>query len=88
MHDDVVGQLLDSAATRLAAYGYLLTGSQVAGDELVQAAIVQVSVRHRRLRDVRALEGRVRASHANDSSGRDTQSRLVAGAAPEVWRSR
>ena len=62
MHDDVVGQLLDSAATRLAAYGYLLTGSRVAGDELVQAAIVQVSVRHRRLREVRALEGRVRVT--------------------------
>ena len=62
MDDDVVGQLLDTAAPRLAAYGYLLTGSQFAGDELVRAAIVKVSVRHRRLRDVRALEGRVRSA--------------------------
>ena len=60
MDDDVVGQLLDTAATRLAAYGYLLTGSQIAGDELIRSAIVKVSVRHRRLRDVRALEGRVK----------------------------
>src|SRR4051794_11499286 len=60
--DDVVGQLLDTAATRLAAYGYVLTGSQFASDELVQAAIVKVSVRHRRLGDVRALEGRVKSA--------------------------
>ncbi|MCR6711890.1 MAG: hypothetical protein NVV57_03970 [Demequina sp.] len=36
MADDPIGRLLDAAAGRLAAYGFLLTGSQQAGDRLVE----------------------------------------------------
>jgi RNA polymerase sigma factor (sigma-70 family) len=46
----------------LAAYGYLLTGSQHAGEDLVQDAIVKVFVKKRRLDNPRAAEGYVRAT--------------------------
>jgi len=62
MDDDLIGQLLDTAAGRLAAYGYLLTGSQHAGQDLVQDAIVKVFVKQRRLENVRAAEGYVRSA--------------------------
>jgi RNA polymerase sigma factor (sigma-70 family) len=60
--DEIIGELLDVAARRLAAYGYLLTGSQHAGEELVQAAIVKVFVRRRRIPNAQAAEGYVRAA--------------------------
>jgi len=60
--DEVLGELLDAAAPRLATYGYLLTGSQHAGEDLVQDAIVKVFVRRRRIPNVRAAEGYVRAA--------------------------
>jgi len=60
--DEIIGELLDVAARRLAAYGYLLTGSQHAGEELVQAAIVKVFVRRRKVAGVQAAEGYVRAT--------------------------
>ena len=47
MADDPIGRLLDAAAGRLAAYGFLLTGSQQAGDRLVEDAIVRVFSRRR-----------------------------------------
>jgi len=59
---DVLGDMLDLAADRLAAYGYLLTGSQQAGEDLVQDAIVKVFVRQRRLENARAAEAYVRAA--------------------------
>lgn len=59
---DVLGEMLDSAANRLAAYGYLLTGSQHAGEDLVQDAIVKVFVRRRSLDGPRAAEAYVRAA--------------------------
>jgi len=59
---ELLGELLDVAADRLAAYGYLLTGSQAAGEDLVQDAIVKVLVRRRRLPNVRAAEAYVRAA--------------------------
>lgn len=59
---DVLSELLDTSADRLAAYGYLLTGSQHSGEDLVQDAIVKVFVRHRRLDGVRAAEAYVRAA--------------------------
>lgn len=59
---ELLGELLDVAADRLAAYGYLLTGSQAAGEDLVQDAIVKVLVRRRRLPNVRAAESYVRAT--------------------------
>ena len=62
MDDDLIGQLLDAASGRLAAYGYLLTGSQHASQDLVQDAIVKVFVKRRRLDNVRAAEGYVRAA--------------------------
>ena len=62
MDDDLIGQLLDAAACRLAAYGYLLTGSQHAAEDLVQDAIVKVFVKHRRLDNVHAAESYVRAA--------------------------
>src|SRR6478735_5118485 len=62
MDDDLIGQLLDAAAKRLAAYGYLLTGSQHAGEDLVQGAIIKVFIKRRRLEDVRAAEAYVRAA--------------------------
>lgn len=62
MDDDPIGQLLDVAGARLSAYGYLLTGSQRAGEELLQSAIVKVLVRHRRLNNVPTLEAHVHAA--------------------------
>ncbi len=59
---DVLGEMLDVAAHRLAAYGYLLTGSQHAGEDLVQDAIVKVFVRQRRLDGPQAAEAYVRAA--------------------------
>lgn len=60
--DDLLGELLGRASRRLAAYGYLLTGSQHAGEDLVQDAIVKVFVRKRRIPNVAAAEGYVRAA--------------------------
>jgi len=59
---DVLGEMLDLAAHRLAAYGYLLTGSQHSGEDLVQDAIVKVFVRQRRLDGPAAAEAYVRAA--------------------------
>ena len=61
-HPDVLGEMLDVAAHRLASYGYLLTGSQHASEDLVQDAIVKVFSKRRRLDNARAAEGYVRAT--------------------------
>ncbi|WP_062518383.1 RNA polymerase sigma factor [Demequina gelatinilytica] len=60
--EHVVGALYASALPRLCAYGYLLTGSQADAEELVQAAIVKVFTRRRRLDGARAAEAYVRAA--------------------------
>ena len=60
--DALLTDLLERASGRLAAYGYLLTGSQHAGEDLVQDAIVKVFVRRRRLPNAAAAEGYVRAA--------------------------
>ncbi|GMA35242.1 sigma-70 family RNA polymerase sigma factor [Demequina litorisediminis] len=60
--DDLMRELLARAGGRLAAYGYLLTGTQHAGEDLVQDAIVKVFVRRRRLANAAAAEGYVRAA--------------------------
>ncbi len=60
--DELLGELLDRASKRLATYGYLLTGSQHAGEDLVQDAIVKVFVRRRRIPNAAAAEGYVRAA--------------------------
>ena len=62
MDEDLIGQLLDAAAGRLAAYGYLLTGQQRAGEDVVQDAIVKAFVRRRRPGNARAAETSVRAT--------------------------
>lgn len=49
MSEDPIGRLLDTAGARLAAYGYLLTGSRAAADALLHDAIVKVFVRRRRV---------------------------------------
>jgi RNA polymerase sigma factor (sigma-70 family) len=48
------------AGQRLAAFGFVLTGSQIEAEELVQEAIVKVLVRRPRLTDVASAEQYVR----------------------------
>lgn len=52
--------VLRVAGPRLAAYGYVLTGSQSDAEELVQEAIVKTFVRRPRLTDAAAAEQYVR----------------------------
>ena len=58
----VVADVYREAGSRLAAYGYVLTGSHHGAEELVQAAVVKTLVKRRRLDDHRAIEGYVRAT--------------------------
>ena len=59
---DLIDELLDAATGRLAAYGFLLTGSQPAGEALLQDAVTRVLVRHRMLSDPLDAEHRVRTA--------------------------
>lgn len=81
--DDVLVEMLDAAADRLAAYGYLLTGSQSAGEELVQAAVVKVFGRRSRFQGPQAAEGYVRATmrtvHIDAMRRESTWRRLLPG---------
>jgi len=61
-YEAVLRETLAGGAARLAAYGYLLTGSQDAGEELVQEAIVKVFARRRAIPNARAGEAYVRAT--------------------------
>lgn len=63
--EQIIEQLYDAAAGRLGAYGYLLTGSQAAGEELVQEAIVRVFVKRRRLTNLPMAESYVRTTMRN-----------------------
>lgn len=56
----VLAQLTRDAGPRLAAYGYVLTGSQSDAEELVQEAIVKTFTRRPRLTDLAAAEQYVR----------------------------
>jgi len=58
--DDVLVAMLDRAADRLGAYAYALTGSQHAGEELVQSALVKVIARRTRLTAPEQAEAYVR----------------------------
>jgi len=58
--DAVLAGLTRDAGPRLAAYGFILTGSQSDAEELVQEAIVKTFVRRPRLSDPRAAERYVR----------------------------
>jgi RNA polymerase sigma factor (sigma-70 family) len=58
--DGVLASLTRDAGPRLAAYGFILTGSQSDAEELVQEAIVKTFVRRPRLTEVAAAERYVR----------------------------
>ena len=58
--DEVLAGLTRTAGARLAAYGFILTGSQSDAEELVQEAIVKTFVRRPRLSDPAAAEQYVR----------------------------
>lgn len=59
---DLVDEMYRVALPRLCRYGFLLTGSEAEGEELVQAAIVKTFSRWRRFPEVGAAEGYVRAA--------------------------
>jgi RNA polymerase sigma-70 factor (ECF subfamily) len=59
---DIVAELYRNSLPRLGAYAYLLTGNYADAEELVQAAIVKVCARPRRLPDVASAEAYVRAA--------------------------
>lgn len=61
-YEVVLRETLAQGSARFAAYGYLLTGSQDAGEELVQEAIVKVFSRRRAIPNARAGEAYVRAT--------------------------
>lgn len=56
----ILEQLLRVAGSRLAAYGYVLTGSQSEAEELVQEAVVKTFVRRPRLDSLASAEQYVR----------------------------
>ena len=59
---DVIAQLYRHSLPRLGAYAFLLTGSHGEAEELVQAAIVKVCARPRRLTNLPQAEAYVRAA--------------------------
>ncbi|MCR6711893.1 MAG: sigma-70 family RNA polymerase sigma factor [Demequina sp.] len=59
---DVIAQLYRHSLPRLGAYAFLLTGSHAEAEELVQAAIVKVCARPRRLTNLPQAEAYVRAA--------------------------
>ena len=59
---DIVADLYRHSLPRLGAYAFLLTGNYSEAEELVQAAIVKVCSRPRRLADLPQAEGYVRAA--------------------------
>lgn len=59
---DIIGELYRHSLPRLGAYAFLLTGSHAEAEELVQAAIVKVCARPRRLANLPQAEGYVRAA--------------------------
>ena len=61
-YEAILRETLAASSARLAAYGYLLTGSQDAGEELVQDAVVKVFSRRRAIPNAAAGEAYVRAT--------------------------
>jgi RNA polymerase sigma-70 factor (ECF subfamily) len=59
---DIVAELYRHSLPRLGAYAFLLTGSHAEAEELVQAAIVKVCARPRRLTNLPQAESYVRAA--------------------------
>ena len=60
--EEIFDTLINEAGHRLGAYGYALTGSVHASEELVQEALVRVLVKRRSFANVLAAEGYVRAA--------------------------
>ena len=59
---DIVAELYRHSLPRLGAYAFLLTGSHAEAEELVQAAIVKVFARPRRLTNLPQAEAYVRTA--------------------------
>jgi RNA polymerase sigma factor (sigma-70 family) len=59
---DIIGELYRHSVPRLGAFAYLLTGNHSEAEELVQAAIVKVFSRPRRIPDLPSAEAYVRAT--------------------------
>jgi len=59
---DIVAELYRQSLPRLGSYAFLLTGNYAEAEELVQAAIVKVCSRPRRLTNVPQAEAYVRAA--------------------------
>jgi len=59
---DLIAELYEHALPRLGAYAFLLTGSHSEAEELMQAALVKVFSRPRRLRDAASAEAYVRSA--------------------------
>ncbi|GIG53816.1 sigma-70 family RNA polymerase sigma factor [Demequina activiva] len=86
--EQVIAEVYREAGSRLAAYGYVLTGSRHGAEELVQAAVVKTFVKRRRLHDARSAEGYIRATMRTlhvDAIRRDRiWARLVPRVAPRT----
>ena len=61
----ILEQVLQVAGARLAAYGYVLTGSQSEAEELVQEAVVKTFIKRPRLDHIAAAEQYVRLTMKN-----------------------
>lgn len=78
----VLAQVMREAGSRLAAYGYVLTGSQSDAEELVQEAVVKTFSRKPRLTDVAAAEQYVRLAMKTLSIDRARKEARFRKAAP------
>src|SRR5690606_15090249 len=67
---DTLERVLRVAGARLAAYGYVLTGSQSEAEELVQEAVVKTFVKRPRLTDLAAAEQYIRLTMKNTAIDR------------------
>lgn len=85
--DAVLAGLTRDAGPRLAAYGFILTGSQSDAEELVQEAIVKTFVRRPRLTDPRAAEQYVRLAMKTLTIDRARKARRWRTAAPTLAQS-
>lgn len=59
---ELLDEIYERSLPRLGAYGFSLTGSYSAAEELVQAAIVKTFSKRRRYRDLAAAEAYVRSA--------------------------
>ena len=82
--DAVLAQLLRNAGPRLAAYGFILTGSQSEAEDLVQEAIVKTFVRRPRLSEPAAAEQYVRLAMKTLTIDKARKARRWREAAPAL----